>query len=181
MITFIGGFSCTGKTLLAQKLLKEKQIPYFSVDYLKMGIFRSNPDCGFTPLDSDEHIAGYLWPIIREMAYTYIENGQDMVIEGCYILPEHVHDIGEKYRDDIKFVFVGFSEKYIQQRFETDIIKYKGIAEKREAEDERSIDVFVKGHMDLAQRAKRNNVPYYTIEEDYNGTMAGIVQRIGKN
>ena len=40
MIILIGGASHTGKTNLAQKLLKIS-FPYLSIDHLKMGLIRS--------------------------------------------------------------------------------------------------------------------------------------------
>jgi len=44
MIILISGNSCTGKTLMAQKLLEKYIIPYFSIDHLKMGLYRGVPD-----------------------------------------------------------------------------------------------------------------------------------------
>ena len=48
-----------------------------------MGLIRS----GYTDLtpEDDDKLVGYLWPIIREIVKTAIENRQNLVIEGCYI------------------------------------------------------------------------------------------------
>ena len=40
MIFLITGASHTGKTLLAQRLLEKKNVPYLSIDHLKMGLIR---------------------------------------------------------------------------------------------------------------------------------------------
>ena len=56
MIVLIAGSSHTGKTVLAQKLLRKYEFPYLSLDHLKMGLIRS----GFstlTPEDDVEAIA----------------------------------------------------------------------------------------------------------------------------
>lgn len=84
MIVFITGASHTGKTALAQKLLAQYQYPYFSIDHLKMGLIRS----GYTHLtpEDDAELIDYLWSILREMAKTAIENHQNLIIEGSYIL-----------------------------------------------------------------------------------------------
>ena len=81
MVVLITGASHTGKTLLAQKLLEKYKIPYLSIDHLKMGLIRS----GYTKLtpEEDDALTAYLWPVIREMIKTVIENGQNLVIEGC--------------------------------------------------------------------------------------------------
>lgn len=66
MIILIAGSSHTGKTALAQKLLKKYGISYLSQDHLKMGLIRS----GFstlTPEDDIGDIIGVIWPITREI------------------------------------------------------------------------------------------------------------------
>ena len=83
MIILITGASYTGKTLLAQQMLEEYRIPYVSIDHLKMGLIRSGKT-DLTPED-DEVMTDYLWPIVREMIKTAIENRQDLIVEGCYI------------------------------------------------------------------------------------------------
>ena len=73
MIVLITGASHTGKTLLAQKLLEKYKYPYFSIDHLKMGLIRSG-NTALTPED-DKELEAYLWPIVREIVKTAIENG----------------------------------------------------------------------------------------------------------
>ena len=72
MIILITGASHTGKTLLAQRLLEQYHYPYLSVDHLKMGLIRSG-NTDLTPMDDDK-LTDYLWPIVREMVKTAIEN-----------------------------------------------------------------------------------------------------------
>lgn len=40
MIILISGNSCIGKTLLSQRLLEKYLIPYYSINHLKMGLYR---------------------------------------------------------------------------------------------------------------------------------------------
>ena len=74
MIILIAGASHTGKKLLAQKLLEKYSWPYLSIDHLKMGLIRSGYT-DLTPLSDDEALTAYLWPIVREMVKTAVENG----------------------------------------------------------------------------------------------------------
>ena len=76
MIILITGASHTGKTLLAQRLLEEYKYPYLSIDHLKMGLIRSG-QTSLTPED-DDALTEYLWPIVREMIKTAIENQQNL-------------------------------------------------------------------------------------------------------
>ncbi len=82
MIILITGASHTGKTLLAQRMLEKYKYPYLSIDHLKMGLIRSG-NTSLTPEDDDE-LTEYLWPIVREIIKTAIENDQNLIIEGCY-------------------------------------------------------------------------------------------------
>ena len=83
MVILITGASHTGKTLLAQKMLEKYKCPYLSIDHLKMGMIRSG-NTELTPED-DDALTEYLWPIVREMIKTAVENKQNLVVEGCYI------------------------------------------------------------------------------------------------
>ena len=75
MIILVTGASHTGKTALAQKLLEKYKYPYLSIDHLKMGLIRSG-NTELTPMDDNE-LTEYLWPIVREMIKTAIENRLD--------------------------------------------------------------------------------------------------------
>ncbi len=65
MVILLAGASHVGKTLMAQKLLEIYKIPYLSIDHLKMGLYRSGFDYGFTPESKDKIITEKLWPIIK--------------------------------------------------------------------------------------------------------------------
>ena len=116
MVILIGGASHTGKTLLAQQLLERYQHPYLSIDHLKMGLIRSGRTT-LTPMD-DEKLTDYLWPIVREMAKTAIENGQNLIIEGCYIPGKWREDFEEAYLPNIRCRFLVMTEQYIRGHFE---------------------------------------------------------------
>lgn len=83
MVVLIAGASHTGKTVLAQKLLETYRYPYLSIDHLKMGLIRSG-NTALTPLSDEKALTDYLWPIVREMVKTAIENKQNLIVEGCY-------------------------------------------------------------------------------------------------
>ena len=97
MIILITGASHTGKTLLAQKMLEKYNYPYLSIDHLKMGLIRSG-NTVLTPEDDDD-LTEYLWPIVREIIKTVIENRQNLIVEGCYIPCNWRQDFDERYLD----------------------------------------------------------------------------------
>ena len=116
MIILITGASHTGKTLLSQRLLETCHYPYFSVDHLKMGLIRSG-NTELTPED-DDALTEYLWPIVREMVKTAIENHQHLIVEGCYVPFDWRKDFGEDYLSSIHFICLAMTDSYIDAHFE---------------------------------------------------------------
>lgn len=115
MVILITGASHTGKTLLAQKLLERYGYPYLSVDHLKMGLIRSG-NTELTPED-DEALTAYLWPIVREMVKTAIENNQNLIVEGCYIPCAWRRDFDARDLVSIRFLCLAMTEDYIDAHF----------------------------------------------------------------
>ena len=118
----------TGKTAYAQKLLEQHGYPYLSIDHLKMGLIRSGQTT-LTPMD-DDLLTDYLWPIVREMVKTAIENKQNLIVEGCYIPFDWQKDFEQPYLENIQYVCLVMSETYIENHFE-DIRKFATVIEKR--------------------------------------------------
>ena len=116
MIILITGASHTGKTLLAQRMLEKYHYPYLSIDHLKMGLIRSG-NTDLTPEDDDE-LTTYLWPIVREMIKTAIENRQNLIVEGCYIPFNWRQDFDEQYLPSIRFICLAMTDEYIEEHFD---------------------------------------------------------------
>ena len=128
MVILISGASHTGKTLLAQRMLEIYKYPSLSIDHLKMGLIRSG-NTSLTPLD-DEALTEYLWPIVREMIKTAIENRQNLIIEGCYVPFDWRKDFSEDYLTDIRFICLAMTENYIDKHF-GDIVDNSSAIESR--------------------------------------------------
>lgn len=167
MIILISAVSSTGKTLMAQQLLEQYHIPYLSIDHLKMGLYRGDKNCGFTPLDSTEVIGDQLWPILKGIIMTNVENQQHNIIEGCYILPHYLNDFDSHYSEKIIPVFFGFSPNYIQENFETKIVQHRNAVEFRNWPEERTINELIKEHAEFKADCVKAGVKYFEIEKDY--------------
>ena len=129
MILLIGGSTHTGKTLAAQRVLEKYSYPYLSIDHLKMGLIRSGI-CPFSPESPDEELTPFLWGIIKEIVKTAIENGQNLVVEGCYIPFDWKKDFTQACRERIRYVCLIFSENYIQRHYH-DILNHENAIERR--------------------------------------------------
>lgn len=165
MIILITGASHTGKTALAQHLLEKYSYPYLSIDHLKMGLIRSvNTD--LTPMSDDADLTAYLWPIVREIIKTAIENKQNLIVEGCYIPFDWEKDFENEYLDNIKFYCLILSENYIRNHFD-DIKKYENIIEKRLDDESCTLENVLADNAQILELAKKHNVNYILIDDKY--------------
>ena len=164
MIILITGASHTGKTALAQKLLEKYKYPYLSIDHLKMGLIRSG-NTELTPMDDDK-LTEYLWPIIREMIKTAIENKQNLIVEGCYIPFDWQKDFDCVYLEQIKYFCLVMSEEYIKNHF-ADIKKYANTIEDRLDDTWCTMQSVLADNKAMLSLAQEHNVNYILFEDKY--------------
>lgn len=164
MIVLIGGSSHSGKTLLSQKLLDKYKFPYISIDHLKMGLIRSG-NTDLTPEDDDK-LTDYLWPIVREIVKTAIENKQNLIIEGCYIPFNWKDSFDEDYAKQIKYICLIMTRKYIEDNF-SDIKNYANIIEKRLDNSSCIKEELIKDNELNFNMCKKYNCDYILIDNNY--------------
>ena len=169
MIILIAGASHTGKTVLAQKLLERYHYPYLSVDHLKMGLIRSG-NTDLTPMSDDAALTAYLWPIVREMIKTAIENDQNMIIEGCYIPYDWKKDFSESYLQEIRCRFLVMSEDYIRNHF-GEIRAHANDVERRLDDSDLSVDALIAENEAVLAGCVACGCEYTYITEQYNITI----------
>jgi gluconate kinase len=164
MIVLIAGASHTGKTLLAQRLLEKYHYPYLSIDHLKMGLIRSGQTT-LTPMDDDK-LTDYLWPIVREMVKTAIENEQNLMVEGCYIPFDWEEDFEPEYREHIRYRCLIMSRNYIESNFE-DIKNHSSAIEQRLDDSGLSKDGLIRDNENTLRLCKENGCDYILLEDTY--------------
>ena len=174
MIILITGASHTGKTALAQRLLEKRHIPYLSIDHLKMGLIRSG-QTALTPED-DEALTAYLWPIVREIIKTAIENRQDLIVEGCYVPFDWRRDFDGRYLSSIRFFCLAMTDAYIDAHFDaikahaSDVearLDDSGLTPERLKADNRGV---IKGFLAAGE-------PVTRIEADWEATVEALLNR----
>lgn len=165
MIILITGASHTGKTTLAQKLLEKYKYPYLSMDHLKMGLIRSG-NTTLTPISNDSSLTDYLWPIVREMIKTAVENGQNLVVEGCYIPFDWGKDFEKEYLEKIRFFCLIMSDKYIKNHFD-DIRKFASVIENRGDDEDCTLEMVCRDNAKMLELCIRHGAEYIFIDEEY--------------
>ena len=165
MVILISGATHTGKTLLAQKMIEKYGFSCLSIDHLKMGLIRSG-QTELTPMDDDK-LTDYLWPIVREMVKTAIENHQNLIVEGCYIPFDWQKDFAPEYLSQIQYVCLVMSRDYIENHFEN-IRSYANVIEHRLDDSGLNKEVLIAENERNLFRCKAHNLPYVLIDEEYN-------------
>lgn len=166
MIILIAGASHTGKTVLAQKLLEKYKYPYLFIDHLKMGLIRSG-NTELTPVSDETELTAYLWPIVREMIKTAIENKQNLIVEGCYIPVDWEKDFKTEYLQVIKYYCLVMSQNYIKNHFK-DIKRYARVIEERLEDESCMLESVLEDNAHTLELVQKNKVPYILIDDEYN-------------
>lgn len=171
MIIIITGATHTGKTNLAQIMLEKYEYPYLPIDHLKMGLIRSGYT-DLTPYDDDK-LTTYLWPVVKEMIKTAIENKQNMIIEGCYIPFDWRNSFDATYLKHIKYICLAFSDEYIDKNY-NDIKKYSNVIENRIADDIK-IDKLKKDNKYYIEGCTKYNENIIIINDNYKNEIKSLL------
>ena len=172
MIILITGASHTGKTHLSQRLLEKYKYPYLSIDHLKMGLIRSG-NTSLTP-ENDDALTDYLWPIVREMIKTAIENRQHLIVEGCYIPFDWRNDFDEQYLSSIQFVCLTMTDNYIETHFD-EIKGHSSDIESRLNDDDCTIDSLKEDNRKYVEGFWRAGEKVVLIDDDYELTIGALL------
>jgi 2-phosphoglycerate kinase len=129
-----------------------------------MGLIRSG-NTDLTPMSDDKKLTAYLWPIVREMIKTAIENKQNLIVEGCYIPFDWQKDFDAEYLENIRYYCLVMSEEYIKNHFE-DIKAYANVIEAR-INDDCTMTSLLADNAQILTLAQKHNVNYILIEDKY--------------
>ena len=173
MVIMITGASHVVKTILAQRMLEKTKYPYFSIDHLKMGLIRSG-NTDLTPEDDDE-LTDYLWPIVREIIKTAVENEQNLIVEGCYIPFDWRNSFDEQYLRSIRFVCLAMSDEYIDSHFE-EIKSHGSDIETRLDDSDCTAEQLKQDNHQVIAGYRSNGEQITVITENYDEAIKGVLE-----
>lgn len=165
MILMIAGASHTGKTAFAQRLLEKYKYPYLSIDHLKMGLIRSG-NTDLTPESEDKALTDYLWDIVKEIIKTAVENGQNLIVEGCYIPFDWKKSFDGDYLPHIKYRCLVMSRAYIENHYE-DIMKYESTIERRPDDPWCTVENLIHDNEKALRMCRLHGADHILIDETY--------------
>ena len=139
-----------------------------------MGLIRGSKYCDFSVTDDDVELSYKLWPIVKGIIMTNIENGQHIIIEGCYLPPAHIRDFEPEYLEQIIPLYICFSKDYLEKHFDSGIIDHRSEIEQKDCDDYMNRDNFIKLHSQIKELCRTNNAKFFEINDDYVGEMTNV-------
>lgn len=174
MVILIAGASHTGKTLLAQRLLEKYHYPYLSIDHLKMGLIRSG-NTRLAPEDDDQALTDYLWPIVREIIKTAVENRQNLIVAGCYIPFLWRQDFDPEYLHSIRFICLAMTEEYIDAHY-AEIVGHGSEIESRQDDSDCTIGSLKESNRKIIDGYWGSGEQVVLIDSDYEQAISRLLE-----
>ena len=106
---------------------------------------------------------------------TCVENKQNLVIEGVYLLPEKINELEAEYLNDVITFYLGFSTSYIEQHYVSKILKFNSVIEDRNnPDDKNTIESYIIQNRKQKEICIKSNAKYFEIQNDYEVEMACV-------
>ena len=100
------------------------------------------------------------------MIKTAIENGQDLIVEGCYIPFDWQQDFPAEYRPHIRYICLVMSEGYIRRHYR-EIKEYASVAEQRLDDSACTLDTLLRDNAQTREACRRYGLEPVLIEQEY--------------
>lgn len=110
LIYVIAGLAKSGKSLVASRILKTRQMHVISTDWIMMMLYHGNPDLKIDIHKSDMTVSRQLEPYIEGLFAALVQSQKDILIEGVHIQPALMSKLMERYPSRIKCVFLGYKD-----------------------------------------------------------------------
>ena len=181
MLYFLGGAARTGKGILARRLLADLQLPYLSLDVLKMGLARGVPEFPLNPDAGAIQVAARLWPLVREMSISLLRDQVDYVFEG-EILPKDVNALRQAYPTQISACFLGYASIEPSHKLHQ-IRTYSGHPNDW-SQDYSDADLLAIIHREIAfsqdlwAECATVHIPYFDVSHQFMATLDEVVEYV---
>ena len=100
------------------------------------------------------------------MVKTAIENGQNLIVEGCYIPFDWQKDFDGVYLENIRYVCLVMSRRYIETHFE-DILGFANVIEKRLDDSDLTKEILIADNENNLYQCMTHGCSYVLIDETY--------------
>lgn len=103
---------------------------------------------------------------MRETVKTAIENGQNLVVEGCYIPFDWQTGFDEDYLPQTRYICLVMSEEYIKSHF-SEIKQYASVIEQRLGDSDCTMESVLRDNAENPAMCRKYGADYLLIHEGY--------------
>ena len=111
MIYIVAGIAKSGKSMVAQTLLKEHHLNIISTDLVMMMLHHAHGQAIVDIHKSDVTVSTHLKPYLQGIIKTLVSFPKDYVIEGVHIQPDFAYALSQLYPNNIKTIFLGYKNQ----------------------------------------------------------------------
>jgi hypothetical protein len=172
MLYLVSGTSRSGKTTIAKNLLRRKQLPYLSLDWLVMGFTNGIPQYGLHDKLWPNEIAERLWSFFEAMTDNMLWEDVDYVIEGEALLPGSAAKLIGKHPGRVRAVFVGYTDIGVKEK----VALVKQYSDGENDWLTREPDAFIEDHISnmiqysrmIRADCRKHRLPYFDTSRNFS-------------
>jgi hypothetical protein len=116
LLYLVGGPARSGKSVLAGRLLRERSVPYFSLDYLTTALAAGVPGLDVHHHQTPRDRAARLWPVVEPLLRHLAEVEPSYLVEGEAILPSLLAPLLTEYPAIIRPCFLGYAHCRVEAK-----------------------------------------------------------------
>ena len=125
-----------------------------------------------------EALTDYLWPIVREIIKTAVENQQNLIVEGCYVPADWRRELDAKYLSEIRFICLAMTDKYIDTNY-AKIMAHSCDIEQRLDDSDCTLDSLKEDNRAFIQGFREAGEAILLIDSDYNTQLQSYIDAFG--
>jgi hypothetical protein len=176
----IGGASRSGKSMAARRFMVEVGVPYFSLDFLMMGVARGLPELGVDPEEPSRDVSVKLWPLVQGMARNILEIGLDYLLEGDSVLPGQVHKLSIDFPGRVTSCFAGYPSVDPKAKLEEVRHNSEHLNDWLNDRSDEYILAFIKSMVEfsaeLQDECERYAIPFFDVSQGFPEHLNAMVQ-----
>ena len=173
MLYLIGGAARTGKTMIARRMLRDANTPYFCVDYFVSALDRGAPELGVEAESPNEIRSRGLWPRIEPMLRNIVEVEPEYVVKGDALLPEGVAALIGDYGRQIRACFLGYASATPERKLEDIRAFGSGVNDWIQDKSDQYVLDLCRNMIEFSRLVREEcyscGIPYVDVSDDFPG------------
>ena len=180
MLYLLGGAARSGKSIIARRILSEKNIPFFALDYQATGAAKSIPQLEIDLDQDDAGVGEKIWPFVKSVAKCILHNKGDYLLEGALLQPTYVDELRSEFPSRVIGCFTGYAEAEIHEKFRAVrqfgggpddwMMKFDDGIVMQELERLKEVNAQLKAE------CKIHNLRYFETSKDFEQSIAEVVR-----